>query len=173
MTRLLNFFVDVCLLRKGPQDLPASGVLLGICIVLHFVVSVGGELLLSTQALQAVAWSVLSILIVVVATMAALSLRGVSVRLQRVLTTFLGAEALLNIVFLPLSLALVQAGATEQAPDPLISLAWLVLFIWGFAIDGHIFRNALSSSFPAGVLVAALLFSIRYGIHRSLFEAVA
>ena len=107
------------------------------------------------------------------ATTAVLSLRGLNARLQRVLATFLGAEAVLNIVFLPLSLALVQSGAAEQAPNPLISLTMLVLFFWGFAIDGHIFRNALSCSFPAGVLVAALLFSIRYGIRSSLFGAIA
>ena len=52
MIQLLSFFVDVCLLRKGPQDLPASSTLLGICVLLHFLVSVGGELLLSTQPSQ-------------------------------------------------------------------------------------------------------------------------
>lgn len=173
MTRFFNFFVDVCLLRKGPQDLPASTVLLGFCIGVHFLVGVGGELMLATPPSQAVAWSALSITIVVVAVMAALSLRGLGARSQRVLSTFLGAEALLNFVFLPLSLALVQASATEQAVNPLISLTWVILFFWGFAIDGHIFRNAFSSSFPAGVLIAALLFSIRYGIHKALFGAVA
>ena len=173
MIRLLNFFVDVCLLRKGPQHLPPSVVMLGICIVLHFVVNIGGELLLSTPSSQAVTWSVLSIAIVILATAAALSLRGLGVRLQRVLTTFLGTEVLLSIVFLPLSLALVQAAEIKQDPNPLISLTWLALFFWGFAIDGHIFRHAFSSSFPVGVLVAVLLFGIRYGIRNSLFGIIA
>jgi hypothetical protein len=173
MIRLFNFFVDVCLLRKGPQDLSASSVLLGFCILVHFLVGVGGELLLSTEPTEAIAWSALSITIVITATAAALSLFGLGTRLQQVLATYLGAEALLNFVFLPLSLALVHASTADQAANPLISLTWLVLFFWGFAIDGHIFRNAFSRSFPAGVLIAALLFSIRYGIHKTLFEAVA
>lgn len=172
MIRLFNFFVDVCLLRKGPQDLPASSVLLGICIFLHFVFSVVGESLLSTPPVKAVAWSALSITIVIVATTAALSLRGLGTRLQRVLTTFLGAEALLNIVFLPLSLALAQANANDQVANPLITLTWVFLFFWGFAIDGQIFRNAFSSSFPTGVLIATLLFSVRYGVRNLLFGAV-
>jgi hypothetical protein len=173
MTRLFNFFVDVCLLRKGPQDLPSSSALLGLCIIVHFLAGVGGEILLSTEPMQAVAWSALSIAIVVAATTAGLSMCGLRARLQRVLATFLGTEALLNFVFLPLSLALVHASTAGQAANPLISLTWLILFFWGFAIDGHIFRNAFSSSFPAGVLIATLLFSIRYGVHKTLFEVVA
>lgn len=169
MIGLLNLFVDVCLLRKGPRDLPSSGLLLMICMVLHFTFSVGGELLLSTPLQQALVWSALSISIVVVATMASLALSGLSDRVQRVLTAFIGAETLLNIVFLPLSLSLAQSDAAGDAANPVIELSWIVLFFWGFAIDGHIFRNAFSISFPAGVLIAAVLFSIRFGIRHALF----
>lgn len=37
MKRLLNVFVDICLLRAGPQDLPASGFLMLWAAVLGLV----------------------------------------------------------------------------------------------------------------------------------------
>ena len=39
MIQLLNIFVDICLLRKGPQHLPRYAVLTGMCLVVYVATS--------------------------------------------------------------------------------------------------------------------------------------
>ena len=37
MSTLIRFFVELCHLRRGPQDLPGASALLGLVLVLHLV----------------------------------------------------------------------------------------------------------------------------------------
>ena len=40
LSTLSKAFLDICLLRKGPQDLPQSSVLLSLCLILYTVINV-------------------------------------------------------------------------------------------------------------------------------------
>jgi hypothetical protein len=40
MSTLIRFFVELCLLRRGPQDLPGSSALLGLVLAVHLVTAV-------------------------------------------------------------------------------------------------------------------------------------
>jgi hypothetical protein len=45
----------------------------------------------------------------------------------------------------------------------------MVLFFWSLAVDGHIYRQALSSKMGTGLLVAVTIFAINFILLRLLF----
>ena len=40
MRALFNLFLDICLFRRGPQDVPASPLLFGLAMLVYLIVGV-------------------------------------------------------------------------------------------------------------------------------------
>ena len=62
MLQLINRFVDICLLRRGPQDLPASPLLTGLCVAIYFALVYAAETVLGKPE-RALQWSAAAIVI--------------------------------------------------------------------------------------------------------------
>jgi hypothetical protein len=56
-----------------------------------------------------------------------------------------------------------------STPQPGLVALYFGLFLWSLAVDGHIYRNALSSKMGTGVLVAVLIFAVNFVLIRALF----
>lgn len=150
MRALFDLFLAICLLRKGPQDVPASPVLLRLTLLSY---GISGLLipLLDVDLPTALELTVLDIALLTGLAYGALTLRHYRPRLTQTLTALFGTGTLLQLLALPLLLLLEQQVVSNGTPGWLWPL-WLGLFIWGIVIMAHILRHALSTSMGIGVL---------------------
>lgn len=168
MPKLLSLYFDICLLRAGPQDLPASKAWLGVVLSAHAVVGVILGLL-SYSFVNAVFYALASTLIVVALTRMVLLLRNFGGRFTQTVCALAGTDVLLGLIAWPVTAWLhgVDAAAGDLG-GPLA--AWLLLVAWSLAVTAHILRHALSVHYGIGLAVALGYFVVSYSILATLFE---
>lgn len=151
MLALFNLFLDICLLRKGPQDTPASMALLKICL-LAYALSGLLVLLFSTPAPVALSQILLDMVLLSGLLYLALTLRRHPKRFEQTLSALTGTGALMGLLALPLMSWIIHQE--EGANTALPSLLLLVLMVWSIAIMAHILRHAFEISIWLGALCA-------------------
>jgi len=151
MNALFNLFLDICLFRKGPQDLPASAVLMKLCLLAY-----GGSgffvLLLGAPAPVALLRIFLDLVLLAGLLHLVLLLNRHPGRFEQTLTALTGAGTLMGLLALPLVHWIVrqETGADTTLP----SLLMLGLMVWSVAIIAHILRHALDTSIWVGGMYA-------------------
>ncbi|NIN38239.1 MAG: hypothetical protein GTO67_05980 [Gammaproteobacteria bacterium] len=171
MRVIVQPFVQICLLRQGPQDLPTSGILLAITLSAYTLLT---ALLsnVSMSAANAVVWGLISTVLMVAFTVILLSVQRRPARLVQTLAALAGTGALLTLIALPVFGWL--HGADLKAGEG--ALAWLivvVLTLWSLAVTGHILRHALSVPYFVGLVLAVVFYLISVSVFRTLFPAAA
>jgi hypothetical protein len=152
---LLRPFWAICRLQQGPQDLPASGVLLGLIAILHWMLNT--FLFLSqTNASRALLLSSLEVIGFMVLMYGLLWFLGKATRVIQTTTAFFGSALIIEGFNLPFVHWFVQAQQNETD----ISLPLLVILgltIWLLVVYGHILRHALNVSMGMGIMLAFTL----------------
>lgn len=151
MLVLLKAWLDLCLLRRAPQDLPASGFLLGLSVACYVLVSALVSLLGWGRVL-AIPVALLDVGLLIVFVLILLYLQDKTARISQTLAALCGSGSLLGLLAVPL---LLSAGIDGEVPVPL-SLLMTALFFWNLVVVAHIMRHALSTSFAVGVAVSVL-----------------
>lgn len=172
MNPLLKQLVEICLLRRGPQDLPYS------IPLTRGLVAVGVGLDLIYAALldlpQPLPRILLSLALLLALPWLLLNLRQRRERYVQTLAALAGTSLLFTVVFLPL--ALFAAGLPPIVPDVAptpgqLLFGWLTLGLvgWKLAVNGHILRQALDWPYLSALLLAFALFLLEIGLDRMLF----
>ncbi len=171
LNALIAAFRDVLLLRRGPQDLPHSQVLLAVLSVLALLVGmlqagflVGGPVPFAQLLVQ--------LLLLVALPALALKMAGLSPRLVQTATALVGTDIVFSVLALP-----VVAGFGERPADPadlqplqlLFAFVSFALLAYLAAVKGHILRHAMDVPLRAGVLLAIAFFAIEVVIVLALF----
>ena len=169
MLQLIRAWFEICLLRRAPQDLPASGYLLGISLCCYGLVSV----LVSSRSYtfsMALLLTVVDLGLLVIFAWSLLYLQSKMARLNQTLSALAGTGSLMGLIALPLLLTIApDAGTTDPVPAPLQSL-WLLLLLWNLFIMAHIIRHALSSSFAIGFGISLLYALLNMQVIVTLFS---
>lgn len=157
MAPLVGLFWELCLLRKGPQDVPAAEVLLKLCATVYLLINVVTLTfgVARLGVLVALCLALFELVLLSAFTYVLLSFAGLTARLRQTLTALFGAGALLGVIALPLSLWLrrmFEAEADSGLTFP--ALLTLLLLLWSLAINGHIISAALARPKTVGVLYA-------------------
>ncbi len=170
MKVLLSFFVELCLLRSVPQQLPASTVLFALTLIAN----VGIGLLLAAKVGYGVyaAWfaSLLDSLMLLAFLYAALVLKSSTARFVQGGTALMGSMALLNLIAIPLMSLMTPVGEAQPGSESaLLVLLIPLIWLWSIVVIGHILRHVLSTSLAQGVGLGVIytLFSIM--VLRTLF----
>jgi hypothetical protein len=154
MKELIQLFTQIALLRRGPQDLPASLLLLGMTIVGYF----GINFLVSSLMPPLKGWPAhlaVDVVFTLVWYVVLLRLAGRSERTLQTTTAVFGFQAVLSpllVVSEWLMLRFAQ-DATWQLP---VALMWLILVIWVIAANSHVVKAALEWSSAASVALVIL-----------------
>jgi len=147
--RFFLLLLEISVLRAGPQEVPASGFLLGLVLAVHFAVGIALELF--SVALPRALWGALvGTLTTVVLLHLLLVIRRRPARLVQALTALAGCEALVGLIAVPLTAWVIAFGDAQFAPR----LLSMLLLVWSIAFTGHIFRHALDLNRVVGVLLA-------------------
>lgn len=154
MKRLLQLFVDILFLQAGPQDLPASRVLLVIAVAASVVAStmLARETLAGPTALARVGLE-LGLTVGLLALLLGASGRGA--RFQQSLIALCGTGAILAILAWPLFGRIVDHGPEDSMAALAMLLLW-GLYGWSILVTGHILRHALDTGLGRGIALALL-----------------
>ncbi len=165
MFELLKLFFDICLLKKGPQDVPGFTSLFRILILVHAGISFT-VLKLNMDSMDA-AWQVLvEVLLILGLTWPILYIGRKSSRYQQTTSALLGTGAVISFIAIPAMATLISQGTG------LAFFAVVLLMIWHWVVSGHIFSHALEQPFTFGLGIAFLYILASYQIIALLFPEV-
>lgn len=166
----LHSWLEQLLLRRQPQDDAVSYA--ALLAALSAYVLMGVLLALGDWPLiEAIALSMLDVLVMVAFTGTLLAMAQKYQRLVQTLTALAGTGALLGVIGLPLFL-LRATQAQESEPPVAFAFGWLLLLGWNIAVQAHIFRHALSARYGLGFLVAILHTMVMITLLETLFPDV-
>jgi hypothetical protein len=154
MKELIQLFTQIALLRRGPQDLPASLLLLGIAIVGYF----GINFLVSSLMPPIKGWPAhlaVDVVFTLVWYVVLLRLAGRSERTLQTTTAVFGFQAVLSPL-LVISEWLMLRFAQDTTWQLPVALIWLMLVIWVIAANSHVVKAALEWSSAASVFLVIL-----------------
>lgn len=156
LNRLLFFVLDVCLLRRGPEDAPSHSYAAAAAVLLNFTFAVwlyrqNGAPTPILPAIQGVVISLVAIKLI-------LTMSNKAERYPQAIFTFFATGFVIGIVF-HLSL-LPFHNSTDDTAASLLTVLPLLIFMWSFVVDAHIFRRTLDRSFGIGLLFALLIFML-------------
>lgn len=154
MQELIRLFTQIALLRRGPQDVPASAPLLVLTIAGYLGVNAlvssllppvdGWPLQLLADTLFTLAWYV-----------ALLQLVGRPERILQTSTAVFGFQALLSPPLIASEWLMRRFGgdAIWQLP---IAIAGFLLVVWLVAANGHVVKAALEWSLTTSIVLVIL-----------------
>lgn len=161
---LIKLFLDICFFKKGPQDTPASNMLLVLAVFAYLIV---GVVLLGLEGNrgEALVEAIVEGLMLFGFVYMALYLGKKLPRLQQTATALYACDALVSAAAVPL---LAWLLVTPEAKPVYILLALVTL--WHLAVVGHILRHALAIPFFFGVGLAFGYVVISYQVMMVLFD---
>lgn len=177
MSRLISLLLGICLLRRGPEDLPYS-----IALTRGLVLVGVGVDLLFVRTLESgdsgFARIALSLLLLLGLPWLVLTSRGLQARYAQTLAAFAGTGAIFALAFLPVALKAAGLPPPDLEVPPTreqLAVGWLTLLLvgWKLAINGHIWKQALDWPRAGGLMLAAGFFLLELGLLRALFAPAA
>lgn len=147
---VLQAFWQILLLKRSPETIPYSPLLLTTALILHLLVGVGGGLI-NLTADVALIQAALGTLLLVGFTYLLMMFYGWGNRLVQTITALAGCEFLIGLLGLPLSVWIVSVDKTNLALPAMLSL---LILGWYVAVVAHIWRHALGVSKWRGFLFA-------------------
>lgn len=166
MFAYLNLLFNICLLKKGPQDIPHSLLLfrlsmLGYAIISFLLIQI------SVDGFNALLQVGVELLIIISFTGLVLFITNKRKRFLQTACALFGADALISVLAMP-----VIATLTIDNSNVLASFTMLALMIWSWLVITHIIRHAINKSFSfAAGLVFLYIFS-SYQIVVTLFPSI-
>ncbi|MCW8903063.1 MULTISPECIES: hypothetical protein [Sedimenticola] len=153
MKRLINLFVDICLLRAAPQDLPVASFLVTFTLLLNLLtgtIVIVGHFNSVVPALLA---QLMDLALLALLVRLALNYQRHAGRFTQAISALFGCGVLINLVAMPLQLMI--------GDDPRVSplgglgvLFYVMLVIWGMVVVAHILRHTFEIRFGNGMLLS-------------------
>ncbi|CAA9892492.1 conserved membrane hypothetical protein [Candidatus Methylobacter favarea] len=167
MFEIIKLLFDICLFRRGPQDLPHSSWLLRLLIAMYVIIRF---LMLSigTQWLNALLQVGVEVLLVVGFSWSMLYVVQQLQRFNQATCALLGTDAIISFFALP-SIASMEIGRGGW----LAFMVVLGLIIWHWAVTGHIIRHALGQKLVFSLGLAFLYILGSYRVMVLLFPEIA
>lgn len=159
MQQFLKVFLDIVLWRRGPQDLPASSLLVLLTLAAYVAVSTIQLALLDESATTWFFFLVVDPLLLMAWVWLVLRIFGHTERYQQTVAAVLGTGALLGlIVYLPAQILVTSAGAEPSSIlAQVLAIAMVVVFA---AVTGRILKLATGTRMFAGVAMALTYFLV-------------
>lgn len=165
MYQLINLFFQIAIFRKGPQDVPASPVLLWIVLPVYIAVNLLILLLNETLAI-AISQTAVDFLLVCGFSWPLLYFAGKSNRFGQTLGALIGADVVISTLAIP-AVASLNTQISEIA-----YFLMMGLMFWHWLVTGHIFRHSLDKSLFFGLGLGLLYLLISSQVMALLFPII-
>ena len=159
MPSFFSLIRDICLLRRGPQDLPYSVPLLVMVAIAFVVLRLGLAIATGVSLGMMLAGALLWLLYTLGTLNLILSLRGLRNRFVQAATALLGCTLAFDVLSAPLALLL---GDLPKVPTELTGVQSAVILIsaplgiWNIVVVAHVFRTSFGIPFLSAGLFALL-----------------
>ncbi len=165
MYELLKLFFNICLFKKGPQDIPGTSMVLGLItpayIIINFLI-----LRLSSDISNTLLQVLVEIILILVLSWMILFFSKKMPRFSQTASALVGTDTVISFFALPAMATLLGQGG---------GLAFFILvflMLWHWAVTGHIFSNALDQSFSFGLGISFLYILASYQCMALMFPEV-
>jgi len=162
MYSLLTLFFDICLFKKGPQDVPVSKWLLFLLIPIYAGISFL-ILILTSDVINAILQIIVEITFVLVSAKVVLFVANKSDRYQQTANALIATDSIISFAAIPVMATLINQGSANSYT------AITLLMLWHWAVSGHIFSQALEKHFSIGLGIALLYILLAYQLMALLF----
>lgn len=165
---VIQFFFQLCLLRKAPQDLPGSSALLAVTLLADLLVGMALAGVAGLSPGRGLLQGLVDVAFMLALLYGAVHLLNRIPRFQQAATALLGSGAVLGfIAAVPLSM--LPRGGDEQAPGVAV-LLFLGLIFWSVLVTGHILRHTFDLSLRQGVGIAIVYSFFAYSLVGGIFS---
>jgi peptidoglycan/LPS O-acetylase OafA/YrhL len=162
---LLRTFLDIIALRKGPEHVPDSWLLLVLAIAMMVFALFSAAALIEALAVQNYWLTFATNMFGLMFYGVVLFVFGFSRRIVRALTCILGCGAILTVLFVAeyvLFRPVLGAGAAGTIAT--------VIVLWSVPVEGHIVSRSIQQHWLVGVAIAVAAFILQLGF-QSAFSA--
>jgi hypothetical protein len=171
MKDIVRLFAQIALLRRGPQDLPASELLLALTVLGYFCVNFllssvlppdphwRGPLLVDTGF--TLLWYI-----------ALLKLLGRPERILQTTTAVFGFQAVLSPLLIASEWLMRRVGEDTNSWQVLVTCVGLLLLAWLIAANSHVVKAALEWSVSASVALVILQMLVGWLVLSAVFSPV-
>jgi hypothetical protein len=167
MLALLRFFIQLAILRRGPQDLPASAVLLVLLAVLNVLIGTANGVELFGGPRAALGANLLDLFLTMVLLFALLQFKSHVARWQQTACAFFGLGVLAGLIML-----FVRSPAEALGISGFAMLLDLILAIWLHIALGNVLRHALGVPLLAGVMITLSYTVLAFNLIARIFPPV-
>ncbi|QPK62481.1 hypothetical protein IVG45_16720 [Methylomonas sp. LL1] len=165
MYELILLFFQIAVFKKGPQDVPASPLILKLLLPMY--VAINFLILLLNGALAtALLQIVVDFSLIVLFCWPLLYFAGKTTRFRQTLGAMIGTDIVISFFALP-AIATLNTHATDLA-----YFAMLALVLWHWLVSGHIIRHALDRSLFFGLGLALLYIMLSSQVMAALFPEI-
>lgn len=162
----VKILFDIALLRKGPQHIPRSGILLSLAALLLAVAVLAALVLIDRFDEQDVVLEFFSVLIAVCCYSTIVLGARQGQRLTQTITAILGCGALLTFALVAGYVLLPPIIGTR-----LMTLVAFLILLWSLSIKGHIIASAINQHWYLGLAIAVAVFTLQSFANRLLTTA--
>jgi hypothetical protein len=163
MYNILLALYNICLFKKGPQDIEYSTSNLKLLAIINVTISLL-TLYMLTDLFKALLQALLSLTLLVFFSWMSLYLHHKMARFNQTTSSLVGTDAIIGFIGIPMTATMLtgQSGL-------LVFLLMIGLMVWHWAIIGHIMRNALEQNIVFSYGLALLYLIFAYKITDLLF----
>jgi hypothetical protein len=150
---LLGVIVDIILLRRGPEHVPASPALLAVVIAVY---AAGAAITGAVFSPPDQPWAfqvVVAIVVLLAFYQVALTVAKKRERFVQTMTAMFAVRALYTPILGPLGGSFMASIQAKQPVSSMLLLLILAGTVWAFVIDVRIMRSAFEWPTPAAVLL--------------------
>ena len=163
MQLIFNAFVDVFLLRRGPEDIPKSSILLVMAIGASIVVNFLFYAIVESEYESDLFLEFATELVKIASYVAILLLFGFVSRIMQTITTIIACNAIL--AFLLTAMMVVSQTIMNNGPD--VAFMSVPIAFWLILVEGHIISRAIQLHRITGIAIAVVIFVLQLGFYAS------
>lgn len=157
MLPLIRTLFDIAIMRKGPEAIPGSWLLLGMSLALWLFSSLSGLALIARFDETDFFQGLLSGMAGIVCYAVVVVMSGYSARLLQTVTALIGCGALIFLTFVAEFVLF-----TPFVGERLTGLIANLILLWSVPVEGHIIARAIDRHWYIGFLIAIAVFALQY-----------
>jgi len=165
MYELLKIFFDICLFKKGPEDIPVSMSLLYFLLPIYACTSFL-ILILNTDVTNAILQIGIEIVLILSFCRIILYLAKKTERYVQTACAIVATDSIISFFAIPVMGSLLVEGSA------LSFFSIVLLMLWQWNISGFIFAKALSQTFTFGLGVSFVYILVSYQLMTLLFPEI-
>ncbi|MGV6851451.1 MAG: hypothetical protein ACWA5R_04625 [bacterium] len=168
MLKLLQLYIDIAAMKKGPQAMPSYPVALWFSAIFYGL-AVLANMAIDYELQKSFAYAIYALTFNSLFLYLLLQLFKKQQRFIQVLGAEFGVSAVITLAAMPTAYGLHLAELADQQPSGLLVISYIFILIWSLVVDGYIISQAIDKPRWLGFIVAVTAFIFSSFLARQLF----